>query len=356
MVCPNLIGDTVMATPAFRALRLRYPEARITGVVKPQVAPVLDGSGWFDDRVVFAPRAAAAEHRTWAAVRALRSRRAELAVLFPNSIRSALLCWLAGVPRRLGYVRGGRGFLLTDRLEPPRDSSGRLRIVPAVEYYLGLVRALGCPGFSVRTELFVTDEERAGAVRAWNRLGIPEGARVVCLNTGGAFGPAKNWPNGHFARLARRLVDEHDVWVLVLCGPQERANAAAIERLAKHDRVRSLAHEVPSVGLTKASIARCVLLVTTDSGPRHFAGPLGVPVVTLFGPTHVGWTRTYHANALHLQQPVPCGPCQKPICPEKHHRCMNELTPDVVYDAVRRLLDRHGAGVPGSGVPAAGSV
>jgi heptosyltransferase-2 len=274
----------------------------------------------------------------------LRRERPDLMVLLPNSFRSALLGVLAGVPRRVGYARGGRSWLLTDRLAPPRDREGRFLPVPAVEYYLSVARHLGCPVASVRTELLVTAEEHALADAAWRRLGIPDGARVVCLNTGGAFGPAKNWPVGHFAALARRLADEHGAWVVALCGPAERENARAIAAAAGHARVLSLADEPPSLGLTKAAIARSALLVTTDSGPRHFAGPLGVPVVSLFGPTHIGWTRTYQPNAIHLQHRVPCGPCQRPVCPEGHHRCMVELTPEAVLAAATRLLG--GGSVP----------
>jgi heptosyltransferase-2 len=109
--------------------------------------------------------------------------------------------------------------------------------------------------------------------------------------------------------------------------------------------VVSLADEPLGLGLTKACVARAAVLVTTDSGPRHFAGPLGTPVVTLFGPTHIGWTRTYHPLAVHLQQPVPCGPCQQSTCPEGHHRCMTELHPDAVYAAVARLLEGRGVGL-----------
>jgi heptosyltransferase-2 len=92
--------------------------------------------------------------------------------------------------------------------------------------------------------------------------------------------------------------------------------------------------------LTKACIRRSALLVTTDSGPRHFAAAFDVPVITLFGPTHIAWTRTYHPKAIHLLHPVPCGPCQRPTCPLGHHRCMRELDPDAVFAAARRLLPR----------------
>jgi len=84
------------------------------------------------------------------------------------------------------------------------------------------------------------------------------------------------------------------------------------------------------LGLTKACLHRANLLVTTDSGPRHIATALGKAVVALFGPTHIAWTNTFASSETHLQKPVPCGPCQKRVCP-LDHRCMRELTPQEVY-------------------------
>jgi heptosyltransferase-2 len=342
--CPNLIGDTVMATPALRALRRGFAGASIAGILKPGVAPTLDGGPWLDERILFDPRSRTPAYRTRALLGRLRAGGFDLAVLLPNSFRSAALAWLAGIPRRVGYARGGRGLLLTDRLVPPREGRGRYVPTPMVGYYLAIARHLGCPVDSVRLELFTTEADERAADSAWDRLGLT-GRRVVCLNTGGAFGPAKSWPPEHFATLARQLVEEAGVAVLVVCGPAERAAARGIVERAAHPDVVSLAEEPVSIGLTKASIRRSALLVTTDSGPRHFATALDVPVVSLFGPTHIAWTRTYHPRAIHLQQPVPCGPCQKGICPLGHHRCMRELDPRAVLGAAMRLLSHQRSSV-----------
>jgi heptosyltransferase-2 len=336
--CPNAIGDTVMATPAFRALRGGFPGAKLVGVIRPGTAPTLDGAPWFDGLVRFDARSRDARFRTLAVTRTLRQLRPALAVVLPNSFRTGLLAWLSGAPRRVGYSRGGRDLLLTDRLEVPRDATKRRLPVPIVEYYLKIVRHLGCAVDSVQPELFTTEADESAADLAWSRLGLDRADRVIALNTGGAFGPAKNWPAAHFAQLAKRLVDDDGTAVVVLCGPGERDNAREIVKLADHPRVVSLAEEPLGVGLSKACVRRSALLVTTDSGPRHFATAFKVPVLTLFGPTHIAWTRTYHTRAVHVFHPVPCGPCQKPVCPLGHHRCMRDLTPEAVYAAARRLI------------------
>jgi heptosyltransferase-2 len=336
--CPNLIGDTVMATPSLRALRSAYPSARIVGVIKPHVAPTLDGTPWLDEVVKFDPKARVPEHRTRAVWRRLRAERADLAVLFPNSFRSAALAWASGITRRVGYARGGRSVFLTDALAVPHDPRGRRVPLPQVEYYLALVRTLGCRVDSIRPELATTVEDENAADRAWERLGLSADHPVVCLNTGGAYGPAKSWPNRYFAEVARRLAEGSGVQVLAVCGPGERDSARAIAREAAHLAVVSLADLDLSIGLTKACVRRSTLMITTDSGPRHFAAAFGVPVISLFGPTHIAWTRTYHPQAVHLYQPVPCGPCQKGVCPLGHHRCMTELTPDAVLRVALRML------------------
>ena len=341
--CPNLVGDTVMATPALRALRRGYPGARLIGVIKPHVAPTLDGTPWLDEIIGFDPASRNRSARTAAVWNRLRRERADLAVLFPNSFRSALLAWSSGIARRVGYARGGRGVLLTDRLPVTRDATGARLPMPAVEYYLALVRRLGCPVDSVRPELATTLADEDEAAEACETLGLTDDAPIVCLNTGGAFGPAKSWPVASFVSLARRLVMEAEVQVLVVCGPSERDTARQIVRGARHSSVVSLADRSLSIGLTKACVRLSALMITTDSGPRHFAAAFNVPVITLFGPTHIAWTRTYHPQAIHMFSPVPCGPCQQPVCPLGHHRCMTELTPDAVFRAAARMLPRQSA-------------
>jgi heptosyltransferase-2 len=94
-----------------------------------------------------------------------------------------------------------------------------------------------------------------------------------------------------------------------------------------------------SLGLSKACIKKCQLLVTTDSGPRHFAAAFNKPVVSLFGPTHIEWTDTYHKKEINLQKKLPCGPCQKRVCPLEH-QCMKELMPLDVLSVGVSLLDQ----------------
>ena len=337
---PNWVGDVVMATPAVRAVRDHWPDAELTAVCRPYVADTLGGSPWFDRTVLFDP-AGPRHRRLWAAAARLRSARTDTALLFPNSFRTAVLARLGGCRTVAGFARYGRDFLLSHRVYPARDRHGRPAVAPAVDDYNRVAMRLGVPDPGHRLELHTTPADEAAADAVWSRLGLRRYRTVVGLNGGGAFGAAKHWP--HFADLARRLA-VRGTGVLVLNGPAEREAAAGVVRDARSPAVHGLGDTPLSLGLTKASVRRLGLLVTTDSGPRHFAAGFGVPVVGLFGPTHVGWTETRFPQSVHLQHRVRCGPCQQRDCPLGHHRCMTDLHPADVAAAAGHLL-RPTAGV-----------
>jgi heptosyltransferase-2 len=339
---PGWVGDAVMATPAVRALRNHFRTARLVGVMKPYVAEVFAGGDWFDEVIT-------ANGGNWsdgvlATAWRLRRLAVDVAVLLPNSFRTALTAWLGSCRRRIGYARYGRSLLLTDALEPIRDADGQLKPSPVLDAYNRLAEQAGCPRPGRVMELFTTPRDEKAADCVWERGSFDAYPEVICLNPGAAFGSAKFWPVSYFVTLARSLARQRGSAVLVLCGPRESELAREIAATTAHPAVHSLADlacgpEGPglSIGLSKACVRRADLLVTTDSGPRHFAAAFDRPVVTLFGPTHIAWTETYHPRAVHLQKPVDCGPCQRRVCP-LDHRCMLRLSPAEVFAAAETLL------------------
>jgi len=336
---PNWVGDVVMATPALRALRqFAGPDAILLGVMRPYVADVLAGTHWLDEQLFYDPRSSERHLGSFNLIRQLRSRRPDTAVLMTNSLRTGMLAYLSGARRRIGYVRYGRGPLLTDRLIPPQLNGQPIKH-PMVDYYLGLSAAAGCPPESPRLELATTPDDERAADLLWRQLGLRDGQRVVVFNSSGAFGAAKLWPTEHFAALAQYIAGELDHDVLVLCGPKEREIARQIVAGAKHPRVFSLADHPLSIGLSKACVRRCRLMVTTDSGPRHFGVAFGVPLVSLFGPTPAIWgaNPTSRETALALSD-LECFGCHRRVCPLGHHRCMRDLTVDRVAAAVAAEL------------------
>jgi heptosyltransferase-2 len=342
--CPSWVGDMVMATPALRAVRRQYPQATIVAIVRPYVAGILDGLDLVDRRLLHDPRRGfiASDDEEglagWPFAARLRRERFDAAMLLTNTFRSAFWAMVGGVKRRVGFDQRCRGWMLTDPVRAPSATVPH----PVLDNYLQLAEKLGCTQLTKKTELATSPEAEHQMRSFWKqrRLGEYGNRGLFCLNPGGAFGSAKHWPLESFAALALQIATQLEKRVLVLCGPSEREAARQIVALARHPAVVSLAEERLSLALTKVAVRSSELLVTTDSGPRHFAAPFNVPVVTIFGPTHTTWSETYYERSVHLQLDLDCGPCQKRVCPLHHHRCMNELPVSWVYRAVRSLMEQ----------------
>ena len=352
---PNWLGDLVMATPALRAVRQHFgPDAHIVGIMRPKLTELLAGTGWLDEQWCFDPRGAERQWRRWALIRRMRQERFDMVLLFTNSLDTALVAWLGGAQERIGYVRYGRSPLLTGRLYP-RRINGRIAPAPMVESYLGLAEAVGCSAeretgsqsatasLSRRLELATTQAEEGLGERIWRDLGLRTDGRVVALNCSGAYGAAKRWPLEHCGTLARRIVAELDHDVLVLCGPGEAPVAREIVEHARSPRVFSLADQPLGLATTKTCLRRSRLLVSTDSGPRHVAAAFDKPVVTLLGPTLPVWIDNPSVRGPFVRLDLDCLGCAKRVCPLGHHRCMKDLSPEIVLEAVAKVLQQEDA-------------
>ncbi len=338
VVLPNWIGDVVMATPTLRAIREGLsPGDRVVGIMKPYVQDVLAGTNFLDDVILWNKKSNDASQRFLSVVKKIRQQRFDQAILLPNSMSSAGLAYLGGAKERVGYRRYGRGPLLTHALNPPTENGERIP-VSAVDYYLSLAELAG---YDVRTrhcELGFTEVDDLRAQVLWRQYRFFE-RRVIVFNTGGAYGGAKHWPADYYTVLARRLVEDPRNAVLLICGPSERETVAQIQREVNHPFVRSLAEENPNIGLSKAVINMASLMITTDSGPRHFAAAFNTPSVAIFGPTDPRWAENYNPHELILSSGADCAPCAERECPLKHHRCMRDLAVEDVLRAAQRQLD-----------------
>ncbi|WP_428940561.1 lipopolysaccharide heptosyltransferase II [Fontivita pretiosa] len=347
VVQPNWIGDAVMATPMLRALRQLYPDAHISYLLRRYVKPIYTGMPWANKLITYRTgrtKAKAGKGQFFDLAARLRARKFDLAILLPNSFRSALVCKMAGINRIVGYERDGRGFLLTDKLLPVKDR-GKFLPTPIVKSYMGLVQYLGWTERDLRLELFVTDGERRQAEEILDRAGLDRELRrpaaaglapLILLNPGAQYGSAKCWLPEYFAQLADRLIDELGATVMISSTARERPIVDAISRNMRHAAV-DLARAGLTLGALKEIVRRCDLMVTNDTGPRHIAAAFDVPVVTLFGPTHPQWTEIYFPRERKVAVKVFCGPCQKKTCP-LDHRCMTRLSPAMVFDAAMELL------------------
>jgi len=352
VVQPSWVGDAVMATPTLRALRAGYPSAHISYLLRRYVKPLYAGMPWADQLITY--RTGKSRSKTgkglFEIAGRLRGGNFDLAVLLPNSFKTALLCKMAMIPRVVGYDRDGRGFLLTDKLLPVKEK-GKFVPVPLLKTYLGLAHYLGAGERDLKMELFVTESEAREARQVLARSGLPPdidkpgagagAGPLVLLNPGAQYGAAKCWRSEYFAELGDRFINEMRATVLISAAPKERSIVDSIKRYMRQTPVDLSQHGV-TLGSLKEIVRRCDLMVTNDTGPRHIAAAMNVPVITLFGPTHPEWTEIYYPRERQMQVKVFCGPCQKKVCP-LDHRCMKLLTPAMVYDAATHLLAGRGS-------------
>ena len=346
VIQPSWVGDAVMATPTLRALRERFPEARITYLCRRYVKAMFVGLPYADRIITYRTGKTKAKTGKGMLKLAARLRRGQFdaAILLTNSFKTALLCKLAGIKRIIGYERDGRGFLLTDRLLPYKDK-GKFVPSPIIYYYLGIAQYLGSLHRDIHMKLSVTDAEAQMARDVLSRCGVSPDLEkpltrgsgpLVIINAGAQYGVAKCWMPEHFAAVADRLIEQHNATILLSGTVRERAILDAVQRHMSHSAV-----DLPSKGLTlgalKEIVRRCDLMITNDTGPRHIAAAFDVPVITVFGPTHPEWTEINFADERQVSVKVLCGPCQKKFCP-LDHRCMHEITPDMVYQQAEHLL------------------
>src|SRR5689334_19556421 len=193
-----------MATPTLRAIRALFPEAHISYLLRRYVKPIYAGMPWADKLITFRTgrtKAKAGKGQFFELAARLRARKFDLAILLPNSFKTALVCKMAGIDRIVGYERDGRGFLLSDKLLPVKDR-GKFLPTPIVKYYLGIAHYLGSKDRDIKLELFITESEKREADEVLLRAGLDPTlsrpaargrAPLILLNPGAQYGAAKCW-------------------------------------------------------------------------------------------------------------------------------------------------------------------
>lgn len=321
---PNWLGDTVMAVPALRALREAFPAARVLAVGA--WVSVLAGQGVADVLLPY-PRS---WRRRWHATAPARAFAPEIAVLFPNSLESAIgaSCW--GARRRVGFAAGGRARLLTDPL--PMPSPRRHQI----DEYLEVVEALGVSATDATPRLDAppdgSDARRAArALLSDAGLETPSARPIVGLHLGAAYGSSKLWPPARVADFVERA--QREAMTTVLLGP---SGSVDLER-----QVRSLTPTPTLVGrdtpdVLAALLAEIDVLIAGDTGIAHLAAALGTAVVALFGPTDPTLTAP-RGNVAVVRGAAACAPCFYRACPIEHP-CMSSIDARDVLGRVDALL------------------
>ena len=332
LIAPQWIGDAVMTEPLLRVLAQRGETLSVAAM--PWVAPIYRAMPHVDE-VIELPFPRGGLH--WGARRNLASQwrgRFERAYVGPNSWKSALLPWMAGIPVRVGYHGEARLGLLNQRLpNPEKNHRGAM-----VAHYLALAQMQADSSMQPKLDLSL-DLLKATLLNFDLKLGA-----YAVFAPGAEYGPAKRWPAAYFAELGLRT----GLPVVLLGSAKEAALCDEIAQSIHQERPKTARNLAGKTDLSQAMalIASSQAMLSNDSGLMHVAAAMGVPQVAVFGsssPLHtpplsdkavVLWLK----NEASYQPPLDCAPCFQRTCPLGHMRCLNDLTPERVEQAWREVV------------------
>jgi heptosyltransferase-2 len=323
IIGPSWVGDTVMAQSLFKLLKQNDPSvtidvlapawtfsllARMPEIAKAIPMPITHGELKLRQRYQIAKQ--------------LRAEKYDQAIVLPNSLKSALIPWLAGIPKRTGWLGESRYVLLNDarRLDAQRYSL-------MIEQYVALGLPKGAPlPATLPHPAFQIAAQDQEAVLAKHKP-IWRGKPILALCAGAEFGPSKRWPEAYYADIANRKLDEGwDVWLFG--SPKDRPVTDQIMQLTEQ-RCENIAGRT-ELSETIALLSLVSGVVTNDSGLMHVAAALDKPQIVIYGSTSPSFTPPLSPDATILQLSLDCQPCFERTCPLLHHRCMRDLTPDRV--------------------------
>ncbi len=326
IVAPAWVGDMVMAQALVAALLQRFQAPEIHLLAPPSSAPLgsrMPGVGAVHELAAGHGELALKQRLNMA--RRLRRLKFQRAYVLPNSFKSALVPWLAGIPERIGQIGECRLGLLTDARRLDRQARPRM-----VDQFAALAWPRNADTRKAPMPRLEADPQNLACL--CKRLNLDQCSSVTAICPGAEFGPAKSWPARHFAAVARaRLQSGADVWILGSQG--DAALGAHVAELAPGS-----INLCGQTSLTEALdlLSACDAAITNDSGLMHIACALGVRTIALYGASSPTLTPPLHGHARALQLALPCQPCFQRSCLYEHTNCLNKLPPQAVLAELQR--------------------
>lgn len=333
IIAPNWIGDSVMAQPLLQLLKQQQPDRPIDVLCAPFVMPVWQAMEEVAD-VIEAPfkHGALQMRERWEFAKLLRRKSYADAYVLPNTLKFALIPWLARIKLRIGYKGESRYGLLNVMHHDPKEAPR-----PMIAFYAALASAPSTPVGPVtdypRPRLRISDQQ---ITRAFGFVGLQPEWPLVVFAPGAEFGSAKRWPAAHFAILAKKIKQVHPYAQVALLG--------SAKDVAICEKIVSMAPDVRNLaGITKLGdaiglLAGAQAVVANDSGLLHIAAALNRPVVGLYGPTDPSHAPPMADGAKTLWLRLDCAPCNERRCPLKHRNCMRKMKPEQVWKELKPML------------------
>jgi heptosyltransferase-2 len=341
VISPNWIGDAVMAQPLLRLLKEAHPLHGIDVLAPPSVSPVWRAMAEVDTVIETPFKHGALQLKArWQLARQLKLRAYDQAYVLPNTLKFALIPWLAGIRKRVGYLGEKRYGLLNvihhDDKHAPRGMVAFYAALagpakPDAKPASSAASPSSLPIPRPRLTVAVTEAERI-----MRHFGLTPQLPLLVFAPGAEFGSAKRWPAAYFGQLAQTVRQSMGQVQIVLLG-SAKDRPITEEIVASAPEVISLAGAT-SLAEAIALIAQAGAVVSNDSGLLHIASALNRPVVALYGPTDPGHAPPFSDIATSIYLHLSCAPCRQRECPLLHHKCMRDMLPAQVWQALQPML------------------
>jgi lipopolysaccharide heptosyltransferase II len=322
-----------MTTPAIRAIRKRFPNSHVSLLAKPWVMPVFENSDHIDRLLIYDDKG---RHKgifgKFRLARDLKKYHFDAAILLQNAFEAALITFLAKIPLRVGYSTDVRQLLLTHAV----SCTDEIKKKHQTDYYLNIIRGIGMKEENRRLYLELNQRDRLRAEKTLLEQHLSLDDKIVGINPGATYGPAKQWPLDRYAHLADKIQTFTRGRIIIFGGPNDRNLGKKISQKMQH-RPIDLSGKT-SLGEAMALIERCDLFITNDSGLMHVAAALDVPLIAVFGSTNSITTGPLSQNSKIVQVPLECSPCLRPECPKGHLNCMDQISVEMVFNVVKEIL------------------
>ena len=333
IIAPNWIGDAVMSQPLLAGIKDSHPDAVIDVLATPWVAPVYRACSEVADLIEADLRHGQLQ---WNLRRALatqiKKRGYAACYVLPNSLKSALIPYLASIPVRIGYQGELRRFLLTE----VKANSPKTQRIPMVEHYGNLCKPSRNPDSTFRLPNLKPSALALEAARTALQAAGIEQNRFFVLCPGAEYGPSKRWPAAHFAALAESILARHPTASVILLGSasDRLIGEAIVSTIAPTSRIFNWCGST-SLDEAIAIISMSSKVVSNDSGLMHIAAALQVPQVAIFGSSDPNHTPPNSAKAKIISLHLPCSPCHQRECPLGHLNCLNQMSAEQVFALIQ---------------------
>lgn len=330
IVGPAWVGDMVMAQCLFKLLKQRDPHVEIDVLAPAWSLPLLARMPEVAEAIVMpVGHGSLALGERYRIGKSLRPKKYQQAIVLPNSFKSALIPWWAKIPVRTGWLREMRYGLLNDIR---RLDKSRYPLMIEQFMALGLPSQESLPNEYPLPELKISAESLANTLQK-HQLKCDQ-QPILALCPGAEFGPAKRWPEEHYAEVAKEKLQAG--WQVWLFGSaKDQAVTARIMELTEHACVDLAGKTKLEEAVDLLSVASAVL--SNDSGLMHISAALQKPLIAVYGPTSAAFTPPLHQQSKVITLSLSCQPCFRRICPLEHHRCMQELSPEKILTAMAEL-------------------